>query len=422
MSTRSLVIAGAILLCLVSYYAVFEMHSSREAQQEEDRGRRLLVFDKNDVIGIVIQGRSPVSLEKYGPVWQITRPVPSPADQEEVSNLISEISKWRIHRVLKEEGGLAQFGLDHPSLSIILRTAGREHTLSVGDKAPASDFYYAKTSAGSGVFLLSACERQYLIGQGLFALRDKHLVTGDLAKADRVRITRHSMIAEYVRDREGIWRLASDSTKRLKTSRVNELIREVCSIKALAYLENLAISRSPDIVIKLSSQGNAQEVKVWVQGDKIYSSSDAQKNLVEIDPSFGERMPEDPMEMLDRTMVSLDGEKVTGIVFSGLEKKTFTKNRDGWYVGNSKIKDPTSVNEFIKSMGMLEYQDEYLMLPRDTVRERGVRITCAGRSTPFDITVYSKYYVTVGKRIFRVNEGGMKMLIESVQSLLSEDA
>jgi len=312
--------------------------------------------------------------------------------------------------------------LDHPSLRFTLRTAGREYLLSIGAKAPASDFHYAKTSARSGIVLLSASECQYLIGQGLSTLRDKHLVKGDFTETDRVRITRHSMIAEYVRDREGIWRLASDSTKRLKTSRMNEFIRDVRSIKALGYREDLAISRGPDIVIAIFSRGISQEVRFWVQGDKTYSSSDAQKGLVEIDSSFVERMPEDPMDMLDKTIVGLGSEKVIGIVFTGRKTKTFSKNHDGWYAGNDKIKDSTPVNEFIKSVGMLEYQDEYLMLPRDAVREQGVRITCAGRSAPFDITVYSKYYVTVGKRIFRVNEGGMKMLAESVRSLLREDA
>jgi hypothetical protein len=422
MRARPLVIAGAILLCLASYYICFEMRSSPEGQQEENQDQRLFIINGKDIIGMTIQGSSLIVLEKYGSMWRIIEPEHFPADQAAVNNLISEISNLRIQRTLKGDDGLAQFGLDHPSLNIILQTAGRKYILSIGDKAPASNSYYAKMSVRSGIFLLSGSEKQYLVDQGLFALRDKHLVTENLTEADRVRITRHGMIAEYARDREGIWRFFGDNTKRLSVRKINEFIREVCSIEALGYHDNPGISRGPDIVIELSSRRTSQKIKLWVQGDKAYAVSDVQKGLVEIDPSFVRIMPEDPMEMLDRTIVNLENERVIRIDLSGRETKTYTKNRGGWYAGSNKIKDTTTVNAFLKSLGRLDYEDEYLMLPKDAGREQIIRITCAGASTPFDITVYSKYYVTVGQRIFRINEGDMKILVESLQSLLREDA
>lgn len=423
MNIRPLIITGAILICLVSYYVCFEMHPYTEALQEEYRDQRLLVFSKDDIVGMTVttQSGSPLVLEKKESVWQIIEPMHSPADQTEVDHLLSEISNLRIHRTLKEAGGPAQYGLDKPSLNITLQAAKEKYILSIGDKAPASDFYYARTSARNGIVLLPAGVRQYLSGQNLFALRDKHLVPVRFTKADRVRITRHSMIVEFVKDREGLWRFSSDNTKRLKTSRMDEFIGEVCSIEALGYDENLDLSRGPDIIIELSSRGNSQEVEIWVQGDKAFSDSGVLKGLVEIDSSFIPRIPVDPMEMLDRTIVSLECKDVTGIDLFGHEKKSYRKDRDGWYAGTSKIKDSDSVNQFIKSLGRLEYQDEYLILPRDAVREQVVRITRTGSSTPFDITVYSKYYVTVGKRIFRVNEGGVKILAESIQSFQRED-
>lgn len=420
MSTRSLVISGAILICLVSYYACFEMRSFPEIQQGREKEERLYAFDRNDIIGMTFQGSSQITLEKQGSFWEIVEPVQSPADQAEVSNLISEILNLRIHRTLMVDGGPDQFGLDRPSLTLTLRTVGRKYDLSIGDKAPASDFYYAKTSGRRGIILLSASGRQYLVGKDLFTLRDKHLVTENFAKADRVRIVRHSMIAEYVQGPEGIWRLSSDNTKRIKSRKVNELIREVCSIEALGYHQELGVSRGPNIAIELSSRGNSQKVKFWVFEGKTYSASDVHNGLFEIDPSFLERIPRDPMEMLDRTIVRPDGEKVVRIVLSGRETKTFTKKRDGWYADSNKMKDSSVVNNFITSLGTIEYQDEYLMLPKDAVREQVIRMTCAD-SSPFDITVYSKYYVAVDKRIFRVNEGVKKILVESLQSLLRED-
>jgi hypothetical protein len=40
---------------------------------------------------------------------------------------------------------------------------------------------------------------------------------------------------------------------------------------------------------------------------------------------------------------------------------------------------------------------------------------------PFDITLYSQYYVSVGKNVYRINEGDMNSLRESLQELISEN-
>lgn len=420
MRTRPLFIAGLVFTCLAAYYICFEVHPRPEGLQEKSHEQKIFTLDRKDITGITIQGNSSIVLEKQGSIWQIREPVRSPADQAAVNNLINEVSGLTAQRTLEGERGIAQFGLDHPSFSITLRTAGREYILSIGDKAPASDMCYAKASGRAEIFLLPAQQKQYL-GKDLFTLRDKHLLPESYTNADRMRIVRHGMIAEFERDQHGIWRLLGDRTKRLSAHKIDEFIKEMCMIEALSYHEGQGMPRDPDVSMELSSEGIPQRIKIWKQGDKVYAVSDTQKGLVKINSSHIRNIPEDPMEMLDRTIVPLENEKVARIAFSGQGMKVFMKNGDGWYAGGAKIKDSSTVIAFLHSLSTLEYEDEYLMLPKGAGREQGIRITCTGTSAPFDIAVYSKYYVTVGKKVFRVNEGDMKRLVEPMQILLREE-
>ncbi len=76
------------------------------------------------------------------------------------------------------------------------------------------------------------------------------------------------------------------------------------------------------------------------------------------------------------------------------------------------------LDEVVRGLNAAEYEDEYLLVPGDAGAGAALRIYADPGSAPFDITLYSQYYVAVGKKVFRINEGAMKGLKESLDTLV----
>ncbi len=416
MNARVLILCSITCICLIAWYAYVEMHLPSRKGGEVRQAQKLFPIEKKDILGITVRGDSLVCLERYGSVWWITAPIQTQADQKEVGNLISSIINLRNVRSLGADDRHGQFGLEMPGLMYALRTMKGEYILSISDKTPTSHFFYAKVSGRPDIILIPA-QKMAGLAKDFFSLQNKHLVAMSEVDVNRLKFVKHGMIAEFMRDPSGIWHLSADDGRRVDQKRVGMFIHNICGSEALAYLENQGVPETPDAVIELSSPTHTEKIDIWEQDGNVYTVASLKKNKVRIDGSLLEMIPVEAGDVLDKAFIALAEKRVGKIALSGKEERVFSKHGNQWYAGKEKIDDSSALNSFIRQLNSLEYVDEYLRIPKEAGRKLGIRIYYEGTSPAFDITIYSQYYVTVGGKIYRINEGDMENLRKSADAL-----
>jgi len=410
---RLLVISCMLCSVLAGYYL------SRERPPAADEGRkeRLFALNPDDIFGIDIITDELISLIRKGQAWWVAGDEDFPADQQEAGSLVRGIVAIPVRGTLNGPGG--EFGLDRPAIEVTLHTVKGKHRLFIGSDSPTSAFCYASVQGRSVVFLLPA-ETKALFRKSLFSLADKSLIRVDPSDVSRIRVQKQGSVLELAREGGQPWRLVGDAGRRLSEERVGDFLRDMGRIKVLSFPEDQSVPEDPGIVVELSSAGGVRQMALWKEGNRAYASSDYQQKKAEISPSLMQDIPSGPDDLLDRSMIDMPGDPVRMDVFSGGLERVFLNRGGRWYEGGKRVRDETAIAGFFSAMNSVEYEDEYLALPRDAGQGLRVRVYAHTPSPPFDITLYSQYYVAAGKGIYRINEGDMTILRESLRRILGE--
>jgi hypothetical protein len=412
--TRLLVILGLLCLGLALYYIIFETPGAVAIKSQE----KLFALNPGDISRIEIRGGALISLVKKGQTWWVEGQVNFPADQEEVKGLIRTLINVPVRKTL--EGRKEEFGLDKPVMEMVLGTSRGRYHLSLGSDSPTSVFCYATMAGRKEVFLLPA-ETKALFRKSLFSLVDKYLVHVNPGEVSKVRVVKHGSIFEFFHENGGTWHLAGADGRKLGTERVNRFFRNICGIKVLSFPENQNVPGSFDVTVELASTRGVQKLRLWKEGLRVYALSDYQRGKVEVSAPILKEIPSCPDDLLDRSIVDMAGGSVSRIAVKGKSERVFTMKGGVWHAGNKKVEQGAVLNDMVHALISMEYEDEYLMLPGEAGTGIRLRIYPDRGAAPFDIILYSQYYVAVGKRVFRINEGDMKYMKESLQKLLSED-
>jgi hypothetical protein len=408
-----LLVMGVVCVGLALYYASFEMSGPGEKKQEE----KLLALDRADLSAIEIQGGALIRLVKKGAEWWIEGDVNFPADQEEVGRLVDHLLALRVKATMN--GPRGEFDLDAPAMVIILGTSRGKIRLSLGTDSPTGAYCYASLEGRSGILLLPAGTKT-LFRKSLFSLTDKHLLHINPWDVSTVRIVKDGDTLEIVRDRGGDWHLPGGDGRKLSREKVNGFFRNICSVKAIAFPENQDAPETPDVAVELTSSRGVMNMKMWRDGQKGYALSDYQRGKAEIDPSFVQAVPVSPDDLLDKSIVPMEGRPVRLIAIQGRGERQFYKRGGQWYDGKSRSDEGKILDRIVSALSTIQYEDEYLSLPHDAGAGLRMTVYLDAGAAPFDITLYSQYYVAVGKRVFRINEGDMNTLKDSLRLLLGE--
>ncbi len=410
---------GVLCVCLALYFMYSGKHTVLVQGMVGKGPQKIFNIDKDEISGILLRGGTNLGAEKKGRSWWITEPKLLMADQKEVGRLVSELVDLRVERIFKAQGSLDEFGLDAPALIISVRTHRGWYNLAFGDESPTSSFCYALVPGKKDVMLLPVQVKQVL-GKDLFSLRDRHLVHIVPESIRKMRLVSPRVLLDIEKDESGDWHYSGYGGQRLKAGLVNGFISRLAGTEAMGFPEERIVSEEPGTVIELDSSNRTFRIEMWKQGKRTFCISDMQRENVEVDGSFLHAMPADPDAIVDRRIVDLRQQGMRKIEISGSPGRIFTKQRDGWYADGRRIVNPAQLTSFINLLGSIERKDEYLLLPRDARKERGIRINNGTTSPGFDIILYSQYYVTVGKKVYRINEGDMKSLGASLNVLLEK--
>ena len=185
MKPRNLIILALVVMVIGAYIMLVERHRPTSDEVEAQAEKLLQDFDRDDVVGIVIDrvaGR--VRLEKVGEDWHLREPLDFPADDSVVSSTLGTLADLEAERRLPAaEVDVTEFGLDQPSATVILSSAdGSDITFSIGDELPLGS-KRAVRLAGADEIVIAAGYFMSNIGREVDDWRSREVV--DIA-ADQV--------------------------------------------------------------------------------------------------------------------------------------------------------------------------------------------------------------------------------------------
>ncbi|UCG13725.1 MAG: DUF4340 domain-containing protein [Deltaproteobacteria bacterium] len=368
MKTRTALIYLAVFLILGGYFYYFEVVRREAHLEREEVARHLFQVDKDQISALTLQRAESkaISLEKKGS-WRIAEPLSSRADSFAVSSLLTTLDSLKLEREVESTvEDLKPYGLDKPRLQLSFLAAGTWHHLSIGDKAPVGDQFYASADEPNRVLLVPGTEWQPL-DKTLFDLRGKELFTLKSEDVDRIEIDRSDekiIIARVEKDR---WQAPNAPEVKVKTSKVESLLNELIWLRARQFLEEEAdIARHglapPRIRVSLSSPEKTETLLIGdTNKDEALSvKGEELPGMAMVDGDLLKGLPQQLSDLEDRTLLEFQTEEILALTLElNGEAARLKRTEQGWtWVDDGDRKEPENwkVNSLLWKVQELEHQ------------------------------------------------------------------
>lgn len=376
MKPRNLIILALVVMVIGAYIMLVERHRPTSDEVEAQAEKLLRGFDRDDVIGIVIDrvaGR--VRLEKVGEDWHLREPLDFPADDSVVSSTLGTLADLEAERRLPAaEVDVTEFGLDQPSATVILSSAdGSDITFSIGDELPLGS-KRALRLAGADEIVIAAGYFMTSIGREVDDWRSREVVNiaadevasidieagGDSIRAARLGDDwRLLQPLEDVADRDHLRGLISD----LDSMRIEEFIDGVVDPAELGFeapaYEVLVIRSDGDepfrLALGITREADGETEVACRRGDGEYFwASDRVTARLAKAPVLWRSKKVAPFETWDVEGLALTrGESVVDL----------SRSAGTWQFADGAAADLTAVQERLRSLSDLEATDYDLVDP-----------------------------------------------------------
>jgi hypothetical protein len=245
---KSLIVLSVVLAGLAAYVYFVESKKPEESAATP-AGPKVFAAVKAeavDEITVKSAGGDRTTLKKAGGTWQITAPVTAPADEAEVSGIVTNLATVDIVRTVEENAtDLAQFGLAEPRVEVDFKEAGGKATqrLLIGDKTATSGDLYAKLPGDKKVFLIAG-SYDTTFNRGTFDLRQKSVLAFERDKVDLVTVQSGTTTIELARAADQ-WTLSKPVQAPADYGTVEGLIGRVQSAQMKAITAQEAADLKP---------------------------------------------------------------------------------------------------------------------------------------------------------------------------------
>ncbi len=223
--------------------------------------------------------------------WNIKSPVEGPAEESEVSSLLSEITSAKAAEFVSETSDdPAKYGLDKPKVSFTAQlTTGGERSLSIGSKI--DDKYYAKLSDRPQVFKVDSSLYDKL-NTKLSSLRSKSFVKINRDDLTRVQIKNPNVTLVAEKNNEGKWLVKEPAAKKDKEAFTYKLFDPI-ETKATEVIDKpsgaiAAKLAKPAVEVSLTGKdGKTTVIKVSAaDGDNAYVRVEGRPEIYKVGKSM----------------------------------------------------------------------------------------------------------------------------------------
>jgi hypothetical protein len=327
----------------------------------------ILALNKDDISKIEIarkDGDDIVLSKDNSDQWKITAPKALPADQNQISTLLTALSPVNSDRMIDEKAGdLKQYGLAEPLVKVSATMKdGKPHSLVIGDDTPTGGSAYAALEGDQRVFVVSSFTKSSL-NKSINDLRDKHLLPVDYDKVSRVELAGPKLDLSFASD-NGQWVIQNPKDVRGDTSKLETIIDKLRAATMDPSAPDADMKKAaaafgsgiPVTTVKVAghngSSAPGQELQVRKSKDGYYAKSSAMEGAYKIANDLGDAIASQSLDdyrekkLLNSTPD--DPSKVDLQIASG---KSYSLSRNGsdWVLGGKKM-EFTSVETFLDSV------------------------------------------------------------------------
>lgn len=386
---RFLVAYAVIFVALATYFFIFEVYGKRKKDEAKEAERKVFNLKAEDLQEINIsRGNEQVVLIKDNDRWRITVPVETDTDNPSVMGFVNTISDLRVKKWIGKESDLSPFGLQNPSITILVKKASAtSYKLVVGGKTPTEDGMYAMaflddSPIGKEPIFIIDTGIWGVLNKGLYELRKKELVTFENPQVRKIEIQWHGSPDKsltIVRETED-WILPDYPKIKVKKSRVDHIVDQIRWLRAHKFVENSKVDVSsfnlndPIVTINIDLS-NRDPLKIQLGEHK--NGSESTPNRLEafssdlpfvtlVDRYILNELPRKPDDLQDRSLFTWKEEDIGKIVWRHLgnriewvkeeEKDSEWKWKKGSEKGYSKLKEGWKVRSVIWAASDIEYE------------------------------------------------------------------
>ncbi|MBF0528074.1 MAG: DUF4340 domain-containing protein [Deltaproteobacteria bacterium] len=236
------------------------------------RDKSMVLAPADKIDGLRIAGREEVEVSKKGiRRWDMVKPGPGPADEDEMQKIIYRALKGRVKEFVTTPADEKEYGFEQPKAKIQVLSAGKISTeLTIGrakEKVSADDQtkkeiegYWTKSSERPEIMLVGD-DLVALLDKTAEDIRDRHILTLDTRDLKTLTITRgeSKFKAQKVKVKDtDLWEVVEPANSKSQDRNVESFLLSMSNLKYARVLdaqpENIEKygMKSPDLVIDFS--------------------------------------------------------------------------------------------------------------------------------------------------------------------------
>ena len=353
MQSRGLLIA-ALLAALLGggvWYSN-KLEKEKESKPPAEGSAKLIDLpeDQFQKLEIAKAGQAPVILQRTSGKWNVTAPIPTSADPEAVSSMVSTLSSFTTDKLVEEKAAdLAPFGLTSPSLRVtITKTDGKTQKLLIGDETATSGGFYAKLDNDPRVFTIYSYNRAS-IDKSWKDVRDKRLLTFDNDKVSRVEVVAKNQTVEFGKNSVGEWQILKPAPYRADNLQVEEIVRKLKDAKMdvsapeeeAAKSAGLFSAGTPVATAKVTDASGTQQLEIRKNKEDYFAKSTAVEGVYKVAKDLGEGLDKNVEDLRNRKLFDFGFNDPTRIdIRDGANSVSLAKSGEDWTRGGKKLDSP----------------------------------------------------------------------------------
>src|SRR3972149_1795371 len=133
MRWKTTLFLAILFVTLGIFYYVYEIRLAPEREKSAQARGRLWTVEQKDVEEVIAKRKADtVPVKRDGADWVLLAPVKARADRSTVDDLITNLVTTRVDREIDPNpAGLADFGLDAPSVDLSVKVKGKADPLTL---------------------------------------------------------------------------------------------------------------------------------------------------------------------------------------------------------------------------------------------------------------------------------------------------
>ena len=320
-------VALALLGALWGAMSYWEKRKGAESDKTEKQ-EKLLTVEKGHVESINLEPRDgeKVTCRREGGKWEIVEPRKLAADQSAVDSLLSALSDATIDQTVEAAPkNLADFGLDHPALTLAITTDAKppQATLLLGDDTPTGGGVYAQVAGNPRIVVLQRFIKTSL-DKKAFDLRDKRVMTLDPDQLTRLEVESKGARWTLIKNPEGTWNLDLPPLARVDRFTVEGLVNRFKSVSMQSIVEEEKRNAAkygfgaPELRIRASGPGGEQTLILGKKDDGHYfAMNSALDPVFTLDAAFLTQFQKKADDLRDKDLFSFSTFEVKRLEVTG---------------------------------------------------------------------------------------------------------